>query len=134
MIDAVISVVMTGRRMQSSESVIGYAPAFLVRASTRVPSDSSNCPSTTTLSPPGEPFRDHRHALRGAVDLDRLDLGGAVLDHEDEIAALAALHGDRRHHDRVLLRMMSLVATSVPGHNVSFSLFMMPRTVTMPVV
>src|SRR6266404_9590464 len=27
-IDAVISVVMTGRRIQSSESVIGYAPAF----------------------------------------------------------------------------------------------------------
>src|SRR6476659_10809495 len=35
MIDAVMSVVMTGRRMQTSESVIGYAPAFLARASTR---------------------------------------------------------------------------------------------------
>src|SRR6185503_5457831 len=55
MIDAVISVVMTGRRMQSSDSVIGYAPAFLVRASTRDPSDSSNWPSTTTLSPPESP-------------------------------------------------------------------------------
>ena len=55
MIDAVISVVMTGRRMQSSDSVIGYAPAFLVRASTRDPSDSSNCPSTTTLSSPASP-------------------------------------------------------------------------------
>src|SRR6195952_4983596 len=54
-IDAVISVVMTGRRMQSSESVIGYAPAFLARASTRVPSDNSNCPSTTTLSSPVNP-------------------------------------------------------------------------------
>ena len=42
MIDAVISVVMTGRRIQSSDSVIGYAPAFLARGSTRVPSDSSN--------------------------------------------------------------------------------------------
>ena len=29
MIDAVISVVMTGRRMQSSDSVIVYAPALL---------------------------------------------------------------------------------------------------------
>src|SRR6476620_12564731 len=38
MIDAVISVVMTGRRMQSSDRVIGYAPAFLVRGSTRDPS------------------------------------------------------------------------------------------------
>jgi len=54
-IDAVISVVMTGRRMQSSDSVIGYAPAFLVRASTRDPSDSSNCPSVTTVSPPASP-------------------------------------------------------------------------------
>ena len=32
------------------------------------------------------------------------------------------------------VRMISLVLTSVPGHRVSFSLFMMPRTVTMPVV
>jgi hypothetical protein len=40
--------------------------------------------------------------LEGAIDLDRLDLGGAVLDHEHEIAALAALHGDRRHHDGIL--------------------------------
>src|SRR5215510_9657846 len=37
MIVAVISVVMTGRRIQSSESVIAQAPAFFVRASTRVP-------------------------------------------------------------------------------------------------
>src|SRR4030081_3782547 len=52
MIDAVISVVMTGRRIQSSESVIGYAPALGVRGSTRDPSVSNNCPSATTLSPP----------------------------------------------------------------------------------
>ena len=32
------------------------------------------------------------------------------------------------------LRMISLVATRVPGHKVSFLLSMMPRTVTMPVV
>jgi hypothetical protein len=32
------------------------------------------------------------------------------------------------------VRMMSLVATRIPGHKVSRSLFMMPRTVTMPVV
>ena len=52
MIDAVISVVITGRRMQSSESVIDYAPALCARGSTRDPSDSSNWPSTTTSSPP----------------------------------------------------------------------------------
>ena len=55
MIDAVISVVMTGRRIHSSESVIVYAPALRVRDSTRDPSDSNNCPSTTTLSSPDRP-------------------------------------------------------------------------------
>jgi len=55
MIDAVISVVITGRRMQISESVMVYAPAFRVRGSTRDPSDSNNCPSTTTLSSPDSP-------------------------------------------------------------------------------
>src|SRR5258707_7166824 len=55
MIDAVISVVITGLRMQSSESVIGYAPALRARGSTRDPSDNNNCPSTTTLSPPDNP-------------------------------------------------------------------------------
>ena len=54
MIDAVISVVMTGRRMQSSDRVIGYAPAFFARGSTRDPSDSSNCPSTTTVLVAGQ--------------------------------------------------------------------------------
>ena len=55
MIDAVISVVITGRRIQSSESVIAYAPALRRRGSTRDPSDSSNCPSTTTFSSPDSP-------------------------------------------------------------------------------
>jgi hypothetical protein len=56
MIDAVISVVITGRRIQSSESVMAYAPAFFcARGSTRDPSDSNNCPSTTTVSSPDNP-------------------------------------------------------------------------------
>ena len=55
MIDAVISVVITGLRIHSSESVIAYAPALRVRASTREPSDSNNWPSTTTLSSPDSP-------------------------------------------------------------------------------
>jgi hypothetical protein len=54
-IDAVISVVITGRRIHSSESVIAYAPALRARGSTRDPSDSNNCPSTTTLSSPDSP-------------------------------------------------------------------------------
>ena len=55
MIEAVMSVVITGRRIQSSESVIAQAPALRARGSTRVPSDSSNWPSTTTSSPPDSP-------------------------------------------------------------------------------
>src|ERR1700730_9076885 len=42
MIEAVNSVVMTGRRMQSSERVIGQAPALRAHGSTRDPLDSSN--------------------------------------------------------------------------------------------
>ncbi len=55
MIEAVISVVMTGRRIQSSERVIGQAPALGARGATGVPSDNSNCPSTMTSSPPDSP-------------------------------------------------------------------------------
>src|SRR6202022_1549296 len=56
MIDAVSSVVMTGRRMQSSERVIDQAPALGARGATGVPSDNSNCPSTMTSSPPDNPL------------------------------------------------------------------------------
>src|ERR1700710_601918 len=55
MIEAVISVVMTGRRIQSSESIMTQAPALGARGSTRDPSDSNNCPSTTTSSVPDSP-------------------------------------------------------------------------------
>ena len=55
MIEAVISVVMTGRRIQSSERVIAQAPALGARGATNVPSESSNCPSMTTSSPPDNP-------------------------------------------------------------------------------
>ena len=56
MIEAVSSVVMTGRRIQSSESVIDQAPALGARGATGVPSDNSNCPSTMTSSPPASPL------------------------------------------------------------------------------
>ena len=55
MIEAVSSVVMTGRRIQSSESVIDQAPALGARAAIGVPSDNSNWPSVTTSSPPASP-------------------------------------------------------------------------------
>lgn len=89
--------------MQSSESVIGYAPAFLARGSTRAPFDSSNCPSTTTLSSPVSPSEITETPCEVRIDLDRLDLGGAVLDDKHIVAVLAALHGDRGHHDGVFI-------------------------------
>src|SRR5664279_2507031 len=55
MIDAVSRVVMTGRRIQSSERFIDQAPALGARGATGVPSDNSNCPSTMTSSPPDSP-------------------------------------------------------------------------------
>ena len=55
MIDAVSSVVMTGRRIQSSERVIDQVPAFGARGATCVPSDNNNCPSVMTSSPPASP-------------------------------------------------------------------------------
>ena len=55
MIEAVIRVVMTGRRMQSSESVIDQAPALGARGAIGVPSDNNNCPSVMTSSPPPNP-------------------------------------------------------------------------------
>src|SRR6266480_3689562 len=56
MIEAVSSVVMTGQRIQSSESVIAQAPALGPRGATGVPSDSSSSPSTMTSSPPDNPL------------------------------------------------------------------------------
>ncbi len=56
MIVAVIRMVMTGRRMQSSDRVIDQAPALAPRGATGVPSDNSNCPSTMTSSPPVSPL------------------------------------------------------------------------------
>jgi hypothetical protein len=58
MIDAVISVVMTGRRIQSSDSVIGYAPAFgpgLDPRSIR----QQQLPVDDDAFATGEPFGDH---------------------------------------------------------------------------
>ena len=64
MIDAVISVVMTGRRIQSSESVIGlgsglFGPRLDPRA---VRQQQLSVDHDAFVA--GQPFGDHRHALR----------------------------------------------------------------------
>ena len=56
MSDAVISVVITGRRMQSSESVIGQAPALRWRAARPAfRRTAATGRRSTTLSPPASP-------------------------------------------------------------------------------
>src|SRR4051812_36966768 len=100
--EAVISVVITGRRMQSSDSVIVSrsslaAALFHARAvrQQQLPVDHDSFAARKS-------FGDHRGALGRAFDLDRLDLCGTVLHHKHVVAALAALHGHRRHHHRIL--------------------------------
>src|ERR1043166_5530361 len=67
MIDAVISVVMTGRRIQSSESVIALRPGlFRPRLDARAVRQQQ-LPVGDDALVAGQAFRDHRIALEGAV-------------------------------------------------------------------
>jgi hypothetical protein len=103
------------------------------RGSTRDPSDSSNCPSTTTFSSPdSSAITDVPWKVRSTFT--GWTLATPSLDHEHVAAVPAALHRHRRHHHRILGADDELGRNQIPGHKVSRSLFMMPRTVTMPVV
>src|ERR1041385_9566540 len=102
MIESVISVVITGRRIHSSDSVIasrsglagpGFHPGAVRQQ--QLPVDHDVLAS-------GQPFQNYRCTLKGTLDLDRLNSCRALFPHEDEVAALAALHGNRRHHHRIL--------------------------------
>ncbi len=110
-------------------------PATLaLRVLTRVPFDSSNWPSVTTVSPPLSPLPITDWLADRALDLHRLHLGHVVLDHEHEIAGLADLHRGRRHHHRLgSTRNVSSVVTRVPGQSTSSLFGMVARMVTMPV-
>src|SRR3954451_16918454 len=97
-IEAVISVVITGRRIQSSDSVIALCSGLAgSRFHPRAVRQQQLAVDYDVLTS-GQPFRNHRGALEGTLDLDRLHPGGAVLNHENVVAALAALHRDGRHH------------------------------------
>src|SRR5258707_7371130 len=102
MIDAVISVVITGRRMQSSESVIASGPGLLRPRLDARSVRQQQLSVDNHILVAGQPLGNHRSALEGAVDLDRLNFGDAVLDDKYVIAALAALDRNRWHHDGVL--------------------------------
>src|SRR3954451_1294095 len=98
MIEAVMSVVITGLRIQSSESVIALRPGLAhPRLDPRAVGQQQLAVHHDVLAA-GQPLGDHRLPLKGTVDLHRLNFRYAVLDHEYIIAALAALHRDRGQH------------------------------------
>src|ERR1700681_1001266 len=102
MIDAVISVVMTGRRIQSSDRVIALGPGLVRPRLDPRPVGQQQLAVDHDILVARQPLGDHGYALESAVDLDRLNLGHAVLHHEHVVAVLAALYRHRRHHDGVL--------------------------------
>src|SRR5690349_9224264 len=103
MIDAVSNVVMTGRRMQSSDSPMALrsclASPYLDGRAVRQQelSVSHDCLAS------GQALGDHRAAFGGAAHGDRLGHGLALLDEVNEVAALTALDRDGGHGDGVLV-------------------------------
>src|ERR1700754_1724513 len=97
MIEAVMSVVITGLRMQSSESVIASRSGLAPRLDPRAVRQQQLAVHHDVLAA-GQPLGDHGLPLEGTVDLYRLNFRYAFLDHEHVIAALAALHRDRGQH------------------------------------
>src|ERR1700710_837174 len=99
MIEAVMSVVITGLRIQSSESVIGSRSGLARRPrfNPRAVGQQQLAVHHDVLAA-GQPLGDHGLPLEGTVDLYRLNFRDAFLDHEHVIAVLAALHRDRGQH------------------------------------
>ena len=104
--DAVISVVITGRRMQVSEMFMDQVPAALrvCAALTRgAVGQQQLAVGDDGLAAVEAGLAITVIAVDRALDLDRLHLGDVVLDDEHEGAGLADLHRGRRHHHRLLV-------------------------------
>src|ERR1700710_1117525 len=98
MIEAVMSVVITGLRIQSSESVIASRSGLArPRLNPRAVGQQQLAVHHDVLAA-GQPLGDHGLSLEGTVDLYRLNFRNTFLDHEHVIAVLAALHRDRGQH------------------------------------
>src|SRR3954469_6259987 len=98
MIEAVMSVVITGLRIQSSESVIASRPGLArPRLDPRTVGQQQLAVHHDVLAA-GQSLDDYGLPLEGTVDLYRLNFRYAFCDHEHIMAALAALHRDRRQH------------------------------------
>src|SRR4051812_25512619 len=98
MIDAVMSVVITGRRMQISEMLMS---GFGLAAADRHPGAVGQKKlavgdDDVALFKTGF---DHRKIVDDPFDLDRANDSGVVLNHEDELAGLAELKRRGRHRD-----------------------------------
>src|SRR5512132_2710857 len=91
--DAVISVVSTGRRMQTSEMFMSATRdlgcAHVHGGTVRQQQLAFGHDGLAAV----EPGSDHTFIADLTIDFHRLDLGGAVLDDEYERAGLADLHG-----------------------------------------
>src|SRR5882672_12373641 len=101
MIDAVISVVMTGRRIQSSESVMGSGPRLGSARRDRRALGQQQLAVDHDVLAAGQSLGDDGLALERAADLHRLNVGLAVLHHEHIVAVLAALDRGRGHRHGV---------------------------------
>src|SRR6476661_5023155 len=87
MIEAVISVVITGRRMQSSDSVIALRSGLAVSRFHPCAVRQQQLTVDHDVLASRQPFRDHGRALEGALDFHRLNFCGAVPHHKDIVAA-----------------------------------------------
>src|SRR3954466_1272480 len=85
MIEAVISVVITGRRIQSSDSVMASRSGLARPGFHPSAVQQQQLPVDHDVLAPGQPFRNHRSTLQGAFDLHRLNLCGAVPHHKNVV-------------------------------------------------
>src|ERR1700732_5044843 len=99
--DSISSVVMTGRRMQSSERDMSARPLLgIANLDLGALGKEKRSVDDDALAAVQSHGHDDFAVLRTA-GRDRLHMGGAVDDREDVIAALADLHGRARHHDDI---------------------------------
>src|SRR5262249_3917634 len=100
MIDAVMSVVSTGRRMQVSDIVMSRADLLALRHPGSV--RKQKLAVGHHHLPFREPGLDDRNAIDRALHLNRTNACNVVLHDEYEGPGLAELEGGRRNGDRVL--------------------------------
>src|SRR5215467_10660254 len=133
MIEAVTSVVSTGRRMQVSETTMDYDPTLGARTATLVPFESKSWPLVTTVSPPSSPLSrtDSLPSTRATftgrtVATSLLTTNTYVPDWLTWIAVDGTVTASSS-------RNVNPTVTNVPGHSNSSVFGLVARTGTVPV-